>query len=108
MPNDEEVQLTFLSAAQPRTFTTIGGETVVVKTRGKHYVEPRGYAMPPGTGPQGETCAGCEHYERMGRSKKRWAKCAIRTGKTHGRGTDILAGSPACSKWMRATDWSRE
>lgn len=81
------------------TFTTLGGETVTVKKRGKHYVEPRGYAAPPGTGPAGETCKTCKHY-----THRHWGgtyrKCMLNRAKwTRGPGTDIRAGSPACSKW---------
>lgn len=46
------------------TFTTMGGETVTVKARGKHYVAPRGGADRPGTGPAGETCGTCQHNVR--------------------------------------------
>lgn len=69
------------------------------KPRGKHYVEPRGYAAPPGTGPAGETCGTCQHARRIVMGKT-FHKCALAKAKwTHGRKTDVLAGSPACSKW---------
>jgi hypothetical protein len=87
-------------------FSTIGGETVVVPKRGKHYIQPRGYAAMPGTGPEGETCGTCEFKSK----RRRWLKCDhefARRKHTHGRGSDILAGSPACKYWAR-TDWSRE
>ena len=88
--------------AEQLTFTTLGGETVTVKRRGKHYVEPRGYAMPPGTGPKGETCKTCAHIVREHRGKFR--KCGMNRAKwTRGPGTDILAGALACSKWEDAT-----
>ena len=74
-----------------------GGEPA--KPRGKHYVEPRGYAAPPGTGPAGETCDTCEHVRRIVMGKA-FHKCALAKEKwTHGRKTDVLARSPACSKW---------
>lgn len=76
------------------TFTTIGGEVVSAPERGKHYIQPRGYAYHPGTGPEGETCGSCKH-DVPGR---RWHKCGLRTG---GRGSDILARSPACKYWER-------
>ncbi len=79
------------------TFTTLGGETVTVKKRGKHYVQPRGYAHHPGSGPEGETCGSCKHIVRKSR---RYRKCGLNRARwTHGPGSDILAGSPACSKW---------
>lgn len=79
------------------TFTTIGGDVVTKAQRGKHYVEPRGYYYPPGTGPAGETCGSCEH--RTGKGGK-YSKCLLNQARwTNGRATDILAGSPACKYW---------
>lgn len=84
------------------TFTTMGGETVVVKKRGKHYVQPRGYADHPGTGPAGETCKSCKHIHRNQQAKV-YLKCELtRACWTGGGKTDIRAGSPACSKWEKA------
>lgn len=75
------------------TFTTLGGETVNVSKRGKHYIQPRGYAYHPGTGPEGQTCGGCEHAVRY----RRFLKCGkARAIWSHTRRTDILAGAPAC------------
>lgn len=83
---------------QKELFTTIGGLPVYGKTRGKHYIEPRGYAAPPGTGPKGETCGSCKHIFR----ELRYRKCEARRGAwSHSRGTDILAGSPACRQWEK-------
>ena len=85
--------------ADQLTFTTLGGETVAVPVRGKHYVQPRGYAYMPGTGPANETCGSCKHIVRK-RQSKTWLKCALAERKwTHGRGSDILARSPACKFW---------
>lgn len=81
------------------TFTTLGGEAVTVKPRGKNYVQPRGYCQPPGTGPAGETCGTCAHHvvKRMG---KRYHKCELAQGKwTGGRASDILVKAPACRSW---------
>lgn len=57
----------------------------------------RGYAGNPGRGPKGETCRTCEFYRhRLGR----YRKCGLLERVwTHGPGTDILAGSPACQFW---------
>lgn len=78
------------------TFTTIGGEVVTAQQRGKHYIKPRGYFFHPGTGPVEETCGSCEHCADF----RRWKKCRLNSGRwTGGRGTDILAGSPACKYW---------
>jgi hypothetical protein len=77
------------------TFTTIGGEVVTAQQRGKHYIQPRGYFYHPGTGPEGETCGSCKH-----RTYGRYIKCELNRARwTHSRGTDILAGSPACKYW---------
>lgn len=80
------------------TFPTIGGEIVTVAQRGKHYVQPKGYAAMPGTGPAGESCGTCKNRERW----RRYSKCKLVRGRwTHGRGSDVLAGAPACSRWER-------
>lgn len=81
------------------TFTTMGGDTVTVKVRGKHYVQQRGYAHFPGTGPEGETCGSCKHIARF----RKYRKCSLaRAVWTGGPGSDILARAAACSKWERA------
>lgn len=59
-----------------------------------------GYAAPPGTGPEGMACRDCAHKRSMGNGAKHYIKCELRrTTWTHGEGTDILARSPACSKF---------
>src|SRR5207344_834274 len=69
------------------SFKTMGGETVSHPVRGKHYVQPRGYAHHPGTGPAGETCRSCQHRIQF----RRWNKCDLARGKwTGGRASDIL------------------
>ena len=55
-----------------------------------------GYEAPPGTGPEGETCGTCRHKRTCGK----FIKCELRRATwTSGPGTDILARTPACSKW---------
>lgn len=82
------------------TYTNLLGETVTVPARGKHYVEPRGYARPPGTGPAGETCGTCANKTHRRGVQGSYIKCALASHKwTGGRGSDILAGSPACELW---------
>ena len=62
--------------------------------------EPAGYAAPPGTGPEGETCASCRHYVRR-EFAKTYLKCGLNAAKwTGGRKTDVLARSPACRLWL--------
>lgn len=82
------------------TFTTIGGDVISVRKRGKHYIQPRGYYYHPGTGPEGETCGSCKncvgrggHYLKCELNRARW---------THGRATDILARAGACKYWESA------
>jgi hypothetical protein len=60
-----------------------------------------GYAAPPGTGPEGKTCRDCAHKLRLGNfGGKSFLKCDLRRATwTGGEGTDILARSPACSKF---------
>lgn len=85
------------------TFQTLGGDTVVVPKRGKHYVQPRGYAGQPGRGPDGHTCGDCLFKSRG----RRWIKCSheyARRKHTNGRGSDVLAGSPACQHWQAQED----
>lgn len=58
-----------------------------------------GYAAPPGTGPEGETCKTCKHIYRK-RLAGTYIKCDLmRAIWTGGGGTDIKAGSPACARW---------
>lgn len=91
------------------TYRTLGGETVTVNRAPAYLPQKRkptparGYAMPPGTGPAGETCKTCAHIERPAtRSGKVFRKCgANKQAWTHGPGSDIRAGSPACSKWAK-------
>lgn len=79
------------------TFATMGGDSVTVKARGRHYVQPRGYAAAPGTGPAGETCGSCRHIWRS----RRFRKCELnRACWTHGPRSDILARAPACQRWQ--------
>jgi hypothetical protein len=67
-------------------------------------IRKNGYAAPPGTGPEGMTCKQCQHKHSFGgpnsSSKKTFIKCELRRDTwTNGEGTDILARTPACSKF---------
>lgn len=67
-----------------------------VRPRGKHYVEPRGYAARPGGGPKGETCRTCRHKAVL----RPIAKCLAAQAKwTRSRASDILLRAPACEMW---------
>ena len=64
-----------------------------------------GYIAQPGTGPADETCRSCDHYCRVGGHAKVYLKCGLMRDRwTNGAGTDIKAGSPACSEWEEPTD----
>lgn len=66
------------------------------KLGNKRATQPKGYVALPGTGPKGETCGTCTHKVSM----RKYRKCELNRPRwTHGPGTDILARSPACSKW---------
>lgn len=70
---------------------------------GRKTTEPRGYFMPPGSGPAGETCKTCAHIERVrSGSRRTFRKCGLNADRwTHGPGSDIKAGAPACRSWER-------
>jgi hypothetical protein len=60
---------------------------------------PKGYIAMPGSGPAGETCGSCKHLVRKQMSKT-YLKCALASSFwTGGRGSDVLARSPACKRW---------
>lgn len=62
----------------------------------------RGYAAPPGTGPEGETCKSCRHLSRKEMGKT-YLKCGLmKMAWTGGSGTDVLAKAPACRLWEAA------
>lgn len=65
--------------------------------------QARGYIMSPGTGPEGETCKSCKHIRRVrSGSRKTFRKCGLNEHNwTHGPGSDIKAGSPACRSWAK-------
>lgn len=87
-----------MSNERQLTFKTMGGETVSYPVRGKHYIQPAGYADHPGTGPAGEFCRSCQHRIQF----RRWNKCDLARGKwTGGRASDILASAPACKFWKK-------
>lgn len=69
-------------------------------TRPRAAQRPRGgYAAPPGSGPDGETCGTCERsYRRATRANKAFWKCSL-IRETNGAGSDIRKSAPACSRW---------
>jgi hypothetical protein len=89
--------------APPDGSTTLPRSPLVLSPpipRGKHYVEPRGYAAMPGTGPEGKRCRDCAHYAHAGGVAGSYPKCGLNRARwTHGRATDILANAPSCKKF---------
>ena len=76
--------------------------SAVQPQRGKYYIQPRGYAFPPGTGPRGETCRTCQHKVTVRTDSNTFPKCElVRVNWTHSRRTDILVSSPACQYWKQ-------
>lgn len=64
---------------------------------------PRGYAAPPGTGPEGEKCGTCVHSYRRGGCAGGYYKCRL-VKPTRSTRTDIRLKSPACSRWERKAE----
>ena len=63
---------------------------------------PKGYAAPPGTGPQGETCKTCKHKAAPTQTARVYWKCRMMIDSwTGGPGTDIRMRSPACRHWEK-------
>ncbi|WP_056212978.1 hypothetical protein [Methylobacterium sp. Leaf94] len=61
--------------------------------------QANGYAFPPGTGPEGETCGSCGHLTRI-RLASTYSKCGLARARwTGGKATDVLLRSPACRRW---------
>lgn len=93
---------------QAISYTTADGRQMSFAKRGKHYVEPRGYYAPPGTGPEGETCKTCKHHV-VRQYSKRYHKCALAQARwTGGRSSDILTRAHACKGWEGGKDESTE
>ena len=59
----------------------------------------KGYAAPPGSGPDGETCGSCANHVVRSLGKK-YHKCAL-TRHSGCRATDVLVRSPACARWKK-------
>ena len=60
---------------------------------------PNAYAAMPGSGPEGRKCKECGSYVRQySRTRRSFPKCGL-VKSTSGKGTDILANSPAC-RWF--------
>lgn len=64
--------------------------------------QARGYAAPPGTGPEGESCRSCAHSSLAGYryNHGNYWKCGqVQHLWTHSVRTDIRLKSPACRRW---------
>lgn len=65
---------------------------------------PNAYAAMPGSGPQGRKCKECGNYVRQySRTQRSFPKCGM-VKSTSGKGTDILANSPACHWFAEAAE----
>ncbi len=81
-----------------------GAANKPVRERKRGSPQRRGYANPPGTGPEGETCGTCKHHV-IKRMSRRYHKCYLtRQTWTGGQGSDILVRAPACKLWEREED----
>jgi len=81
-----------------------GDEVIVQISEARIKPTPRkGYASTPGTGPEGEMCKTCNHARKCNQGgAKQFYKCELMQAHwTGGYGSDILAKSPACSKWEK-------
>lgn len=72
----------------------IYGDPIVLKEPEKY---GKGYAVAPGSGPDGETCGTCCHLVTREFANK-YFKCGL-VKYTGGPATDIRKKSPACHKW---------
>lgn len=94
----QPIDITALAAKASEHRAIMGPDS---RKRKRKPTQPKGYAALPGTGPEGKTCKDCRHKETHSNTgAKSWIKCAaIKAKWTHGPGTDIRAGSPACSRF---------
>ena len=87
---------------RPGQFALFGGvEPAPVQPSAMRSPKANGYAAPPGTGPNGETCGTCQHCTvheaTRGPRTRRWYKCEVMVRNwTYSRGSDVLLTSPAC------------
>jgi hypothetical protein len=77
-----------------------GGNETPRTYRGTPQPAPAGYASPPGTGPEGETCGSCRHCVYRVFRGRRFYKCENNARKwDRTRASDVLVHSPACKQW---------
>jgi hypothetical protein len=93
----EPIDMRDLAAKAPAHRAVLGAQD---RSKRKPTV-PKGYAALPGSGPEGKTCKDCKHKHTMSNTgNKSWIKCDLmRAAWTHGPGSDIRAGSPACRRF---------
>ena len=78
------------------------GDPVTDQDKPKPPARLAGYPATPGSGPTGESCRTCEHRAVVTGAARNYQKCALmRPHWTRGGGTDIKAGSPACSRYSK-------
>lgn len=97
-PTREDLEAIMNGPHRPSYQVKAGSRVRTVKSGRKDPV-PAGYANIPGTGPKGETCRTCRNLVRVEHART-YLKCGLnRAAWTGGRKTDVLANSPACSRW---------
>lgn len=94
--NGEVIDMKALAAKAPIHRAILGPDS-----RKRKPTIPQGYAALPGSGPEGKTCRDCQHKLTLSNTgNKTWIKCELmRAAWTHGPGSDIRAGSPACRRF---------
>jgi len=91
-----------------------GGAGPARAERPAYQSSPAGYAAPPGSGAQGETCGTCTHCCIRRIHDRNIYKCGQRVERwTLDRSSDVLLRSPACRKWQAGkpqltTAWGRK
>ncbi len=89
-------------------FPELGPGGTLETPGGRGTWKTKAYPMPPGTGPENETCGTCTNCRVLTiRSGKRFRKCALMTP-SHGAATDIKKSSPACGRFEAAAGLEAE
>ena len=85
-------------AARPQQLGVFGGaEPARINRQAMAQPKAAGYAAPPGSGPEGETCGTCLSCRFKVIRGRRVYKCGRMTRSwTHGRESDVSVRSPAC------------
>lgn len=67
-----------------------------------------GYAARPGTGPKGQRCNTCAHFQRVVQDGRKAAKCELAARVwSAGERSDVKHNAPACRDWQRR-EWRKQ